>query len=252
MGRQSGQARLSLVHDMDRCAWSWALGRRPFKIAWLLVWGALGMLHVLVPLAEWRRVAPFVLLGWGVGIGTKRCGRRRSRHHLAHLVRIDCSPDFTASLGKANQHGVFLLSEQFGHMENVVGMPDTAFRVAGPKWIRVKPRRFDLSDTFDFPTTLLLWGNMLANFSGRGNEESEAFDDTDRGSRWRTWVKQTFSTDESGLVLGMFAGDRKSVSSDVPCVVGAVSFAGGQWVPRLPGVFGVFPVMQRQQPCCVG
>ena len=38
------------------------------EIPWpVTTWGVLGLLHVLVPLAEWRRIAPFVLLGWGFG-----------------------------------------------------------------------------------------------------------------------------------------------------------------------------------------
>ena len=36
------------------------------EIPWPVTsWGVLGLLHVLVPLAEWCRLAPFVLLGWG-------------------------------------------------------------------------------------------------------------------------------------------------------------------------------------------
>ena len=80
----------------------------PFPI---LTWGALAMLHVLLPLAEWQRIAPFVLLGWGVGswnLNTTQSDTFLSDITSPTLVRIDCSPDFTASLGRAKQHGVFL------------------------------------------------------------------------------------------------------------------------------------------------
>ena len=98
----------------------------------VLVWGVLGMLHVLVPLDEWRRVAPFVLLGWCVGhwnLATMRSEMFPNDSNSPTLVQLDCRPTFTPSLGKANQHGVFCCRNEFGHMERMwLGVPDTALR----------------------------------------------------------------------------------------------------------------------------
>ena len=187
----------------------------------VLTWGVLGVLHVLVPLDEWRRVAPFVLLGWGVGhwnLATVRSEMSPNVTYLPTLVQLDCRPSFTPSLGKAKQHGVFCCRNEFGHMEKVwLGVPDTALRAFEPMWIRVtSPRKFDLSDAFDFPGHLSSLGvTRVGQFLGLTNVGSRPSMPPTMAGRWRTWVKRTFSADESGLVLGMFAGDRKSVSSEV-------------------------------------
>ena len=187
----------------------------------ILTWGALAMLHVLLPLAEWKRIAPFVLLGWGVGswnMNTTQSDTFLSDILSPTLVRLDCRPDFTASLGRAKQHGVFLCRNALGQKARLwLSMPDSAFRVAGTKWIRVtQPKDFDLSDTFDFSDHLASLGMAhVGEFLGQEAVMSGHLTTPTVADRWRAWVKQTFSADESGLVLGMFAGDKKSVSSDV-------------------------------------
>ena len=75
---------------------------------------------------------------------------------------------------------------------------------------------FDLSDTFDFSDHLASLGMAhVGEFLGEADVIPRHLTTPTVADRWRTWVKQTFSADESGLVLGMFAGDKKSVSSDV-------------------------------------
>lgn len=84
----------------------------------ILTWGALAMLHVLLPLAEWQRIAPFVLLGWGVGswnLNTTQSDTFLSDTPSPTLVRLDCRPDFTASLGRANNMACFL-PRPMGHI----------------------------------------------------------------------------------------------------------------------------------------
>lgn len=187
----------------------------------LLTWGVLGMLHVLVPLTEWRRLAPLVLLGWCVGnwnLSTIRFEMPLKTTTSPNLAQLDCRPIFTPSLGKAKHHGVFRCRNDFGHMGRMwLGVPDTALRESGPMWIRVtSPRKFDLSDAFDFPAHLSSLGvTRVGQFLGLANVGSRPATPPNLASRWRTWVKRTFSTDESGLVLGMFAGDKKSVSPEV-------------------------------------
>ena len=222
----------------------------------VLVWGVLGMLHVLVPLDEWRRVAPFVLLGWCVGhwnLATMRSEMILNDTNSPTLRQLDCRPTFTPSLGKANQHGVFCCRNEFGHMERMwLGVPDTAIRGAGPMWIRVtSPRRFDLSDAFDFPAHLSSLGvTRVGQFLGSTNVESRPSTPATLASRWRTWVRRTFSTDESGLVLGMFAGDRKSVSPEVQHALRQLGLShllavSGYHVSLVSLLF--FLLMQRQQ-----
>ena len=187
----------------------------------ILTWGALAMLHVLLPLAEWKRIAPFVLLGWGVGswnLNTTQSDTFFSDTPSPTLVRLDCRPDFTASLGRAKHQGVFLCRNALGQKARLwLSMPDSAFRVAGPKWIRVtQPKEFDLSDQFDFSDHLASLGMAhVGEFLGEEDVMLGHLTTPTVADRWRAWVRQTFSADESGLVLGMFAGDKKSVSSDV-------------------------------------
>ena len=187
----------------------------------LLTWGVLGMLHVLVPLDEWQRVAPFVLLGWGLGswnLATTQSDMSLGDTTSPTLMQLDCRPDFTASLGRVKQHGVFFCRNELGNKAKLwLSVPDTAFRVSGPKWIRLtSPRKFDLSESFDFPAHLASLGvARVGEYLGEADVISRHLTMPTVADRWRTWVKQTFSTDESGLVLGMFAGDKKSVSSNV-------------------------------------
>ena len=213
------------------------------------------MLHVLVPLAEWRRVAPFVLLGWCVGnwnLSTTRFEMPLNNTTSPTLAQLDCRPTFTPSLGKAKQHGVFRCRNDFGDMGRMwLGVPDTALREPGPMWIRVtSPRKFDLSDAFDFPAHLSSLGvTRVGQFLG-WQTWSPGLQRRPLASRWRTWVKRTFSTDESGLVLGMFAGDRKSVSPEVQHALRQLGLShllavSGYHVSLVSLVF--FLLMQRQQ-----
>ena len=68
--------------------------------------------------------------------------------------------------------------------------------------------------------------------------------------RWRSWVKRKLSTDKSGLVLGMFAGDKKSVSREVQHALRQLGLShllavSGYHVSLVSLVF--FLLMQRQQ-----
>ena len=180
---------------MDRCAWPGHVGRSlssKIRIPWpFTTWGVLGCCMCWSRWPNGVDAVRFVGLGcWqleSVNVG-RRCFQRQ---HLSHLVQLDCRPTFTASLGKANQHGVFLCQERIRpHGKVVVGMPDTALR-PGPKWIRVtSPRRFDLSDTFDFPAHLA-WGWIVsANSLGESNVKSGHLNASHPTIRWRAWVKE--------------------------------------------------------------
>ena len=222
----------------------------------VLTWGVLGVLHVLVPLHEWRRVAPFVVLGWGVGhwnLATTRFEMSPNDTNSPTLVQLDCRPTFASSLGKSMQHGVFVCRDNSGHMGRMwLGVPDTAVRASGPMWIRVtSPRRFDLADAFDFPAHLSSLGvTRVGQFLGSTNVKFRPSTPATLTGRWRNWVKRTFSTDESGLVLGMFAGDKKSVSPEVQLALRQLGLShllavSGYHVSLVSLVF--FLLMQRQQ-----
>ncbi|MEE2837949.1 MAG: hypothetical protein VYD51_03810, partial [Bacteroidota bacterium] len=122
-------------------------------------WGVLGLLHVMVPLAEWRRIALFVLLGWGFGswnLSSSESDMTFQGPTSPTLMCLDCRPTFTASLGRSTQHGVFLCQNDLGQRGALwLSVPDTALHMAGRTWIRAtRPRPFDLSDAFDFPAHL--------------------------------------------------------------------------------------------------
>ena len=133
-------------------------------IPWpVTTWGVLGLLHVMVPLAEWRRIAPFVLMGWGFGSWNLSSSESDMTFHdptSPTLMCLDCRPTFTVSLGSSTQHGVFLCQNDLGQRGALwLSVPDTALRMAGRKWVRVtSPRPSDLSDAFDFPARLASLG----------------------------------------------------------------------------------------------
>ena len=176
---------------------------------------------MVVPFAEWRRLAPFVLLGWGFGSWNLSSSESDMTFHgptSPTLMCLDCAPTFTASLGRSTQHGVFLCQNDLGHRGALwLSVPDTALQVAGRKWIRVtSPEPFDLSDAFDFSSHLASLGVVCTGqLLGVSNAESRRSSPPSLAERWRSWVKRKLSTDKSGLVLGMFAGDKKSVHHDV-------------------------------------
>ena len=83
-----------------------------------LTWAVFGLLHVLLPLAEWQRVALFVLLRWGLGswnLSSTQSDMALSDTTSPILVQLSCRPDFTASLGRTRQHGVFLCRNELGY-----------------------------------------------------------------------------------------------------------------------------------------
>lgn len=222
----------------------------------VLTWGVLAMLHVLVPLAEWRRLAPFVLLGWGFGnwnLTTSESDMTLEAATSPTLMCLDCSPTFTASLGRSTQHGVFLCQNDLGQRGTLwLSMPDTALRMDGPKWIRVtSPQAFDLSDAFDFSAHLASLGVVCTGqLLGVSNLESRRSYPPSLADRWRSWVKRELSTDKSGLALGMFAGDKKSVPHDVQHALQQLGLShllavSGYHVSLVSLVF--FFLLQRQQ-----
>ncbi|MGB2470783.1 MAG: ComEC/Rec2 family competence protein, partial [Flavobacteriales bacterium] len=90
----------------------------------------------------------------------------------------------------------------------------------------------------------------VGQFLGSTTVESRTSTPSTLAGRWRTWVKRTFSTDESGLVLGMFAGDKKSVSPEVQLALRQLGLShllavSGYHVSLVSLVF--FLLMQRQQ-----
>ena len=176
---------------------------------------------MLVPVTEWCRLAPFVLMGWGFGswnLTTSESGMTSEDTASPTVLCLDCKPTFTASLGRSTQHGVFSCQNDSGQRGALwLSMPDTALHMVGRKWIRVTPSRtYDLSDAFDFSSHLASLGVICTGqLLGVSNTESKRSSPPSLADRWRSWVKRKLSTDKSGLVLGMFAGDKKSVHHDV-------------------------------------
>lgn len=227
------------------------------EIPWpVTTWGVLGLLHVLVPLAEWCRLAPFVLLGWGFGSWNLSPSESDMTFHgptSPTLMCLDCAPTFTASLGRSTQHGVFLCQNDLGQRGALwLSVPDTALHMAGRKWVRVtSPRPFDLSDAFDFPAHLASLGvDCVGQFLGESNVNSRDASPPAWADRWRAWVKCRLSADKSGLALGMFAGDKNSVSREVQHALRQLGLShllavSGYHVSLVSLVF--FLLMQRQQ-----
>lgn len=187
-----------------------------------LIWWLLGLLQLLLPVTEWRRVAPFVLLGWVFGFWNMGLGFTTSSRDHATMECLDCRPRFTPSEGRTTHYGVFRCRNGSGQMKLIwLNMPDTALRLTAPSWIRVsRPAAFDMSDAFDFPRYLSSLGvASQGEFLGVVNARPLSTFPRERpnslSERWRTWVRRTYDCDESGLVLGMFAGDKKSVHPEV-------------------------------------
>ena len=214
--------------------WTVALGLGMWMATWLrdcptplpfLMWGVLGSLHVLLPLAEWRRVVLFVLAGWTFGIWNLKSSELAwpvEGNESPLLLCLGCQPTFTPSVGRTMQHGTFFCRDGLGHKGLLwLSMPDTAIRTPGSSWVQVtRPRTFDRSDPFDFSAHLSSLG-VRSRGMWLGRPDSTFWDSEfpTRGNtlaeRWRAWLKQKFVQDKSGLVLGMFAGDKKCVDREV-------------------------------------
>ena len=165
------------------------------------------------------------------------------RHRVSHCVVLDCRPTF-GFLRQSTQHGCLVVNDPGQRGALWLSMPDTALHMVGRKWIRVTPSRtYDLSDAFDFSSHLASLGVVCTGqLLGVSNAESRRSSPPSLADRWRSWVKRKLSTDKSGLVLGMFAGDKKSVHHDVQRALRQLGLShllvvSGYHVSRVLGVF---------------
>ena len=179
-------------------------------------------------LTTWKRTLPWLLAGWVVALAFQELHQYRRLQCIDSsvaqwvLIRPDFLPTSDAMLNETEQSGIWTGSTADGKrckiwLRTTVMEPRGSWRWA---FVQMHPiEKSDLTSSFDFEAYLksqgvvananvLRWGESVPlSWLGRLTERC--------GWSWRRHLSCIFEGDGTGLLLGIFGGDKKSVPKSV-------------------------------------
>ena len=188
----------------------------------------LGVGSALVfPHAQWKSVLPWLLAGWGLAHLCVGAQHRESRPPIGSpvtewaLIRPAFLPSHLAMSGESSQGGLWCGVDAQGKHLRIWLNADIHEARERWRWAVVQLRGIEASDwtaAFDFGAYLrqadvTAQGDVVAWGDAVGLSPIEATVER-LGWRWRKQLAQRFEQDETGLLLGIFGGDKKAVSRD--------------------------------------
>ena len=189
----------------------------------------LGVGSALVfPHVQWKSVLPWLLAGWSLAhlcMGAQHLTRRSPIDSPVAewaLIRPAFLPSHRTMVGESSQAGLWLGVDAQGKYLRIWLNADIHEAHGKWRWALVQLRGIDASDwtaAFDFGAylrhadvtaqgTVVVWGDAV------GLSPIEVGVDA-VGWRWRKYLAQRFEQDGTGLLLGIFGGDKKAVSREI-------------------------------------
>lgn len=179
-------------------------------------------------LTTWKRTLPWLLAGWVVALAFQELHQYRRLQCIDSsvaqwvLIRPDFLPTSDAMLNETEQSGIWTGSTADGKrckiwLRTTVMEPRGSWRWA---FVQMHPiEKSDLTSSFDFEAYLKSQG-VVANAKvlrwGESVPLSRLGRFTERcGWSWRRHLSCIFAGDGTGLLLGIFGGDKKSVPMSV-------------------------------------
>jgi len=199
---------------------------------WTHLWALLAGLLICLPLRLWKKAGPWVLFGWTSSAGLLFADEHSSRGPTSGSpiwTEVLVSPQFVESTHTNDDgqlRGIWEAMDPQGRRFRIWMATSASDDGGFPRWawVNLHPLpRSDVSDAFSFEAYLisarvrcqahfLKWSESAGLSSGSRSVEAHI---RAAALRWRTWLKSRFSGRGQGLILGMFAGDRKAVPTDV-------------------------------------
>lgn len=196
----------------------------------LLLWWLLGGLMLCLTLGEWEKVVRWVLLGWVTSTGLLWADQRASRPPMAQdptWSQVVVSPQFVGSTEAergSSMRGIWEAMDDRGCRFRIWMEAESPSKACFPQraFVILHPiPHSDLADAFSFESYLKS-SRVCSRAEFLSWEETEEHSRRsldvqvrEMAWRWRTWLASRFSGRGQGLILGMFAGDRKAVPREV-------------------------------------
>ena len=182
---------------------------------------------LVFPHAQWKSVLPWFLAGWGLAHLCVGAQHRESRSPIGSpvaewvLIRPAFLPSHLTMSGASTQSGLWSGIDAQGKHLRIWLNADIHEARGRWRWALVQLRGIEASDwtaAFDFGAYLrhadvTAQGDVVAWGDAVGLSPIEATVER-LGWRWRRHLAQRFEQDETGLLLGIFGGDKKAVSRD--------------------------------------
>ena len=217
---------------------------------------------IVFPHAQWKAVLPWLLAGWGLAQicaqEQQRAGRLPVETPVAEwvLIRPAFLPSHLSMSGASSQGSLWSGVDAQGQHLRIWMKADIHEAHGRWRWAFVQLHRIEASDwsaAFDFGVylrnanvtaqgTVVAWGGSVALPPVKAGLER-------LGWTWRQLLARRFARDESGLLLGIFGGDKRAVSREVK---GAFQRLGLAHLLAVSGyhvglVAGLFLILLRSQ-----
>lgn len=213
---------------------------------------------LVFPHVQWKFVLPWLLSGWTLAhlcVGVQHRERRApicSPVAEWALIRPAFLPSHLVMSGASNQGGLWCGVDAKGKHLRIWLNADIHEAEGRWRWALVQLRGIEASDwtaAFDFGAYLqnadvTALGDVVAWGDAVGLSPLDAYVEA-MGWRWRNHLAQRFERDETGLLLGIFAGDKKAVSPEIKKAFQKLGLAhllavSGYHVGLVAGLFLVF------------
>ena len=180
------------------------------------------------PLPTWKRTLPWLMIGWGLAWTLRayqenqRLPERTSSNASWVLLRPTFLPTAQLMECKGAQAGIWTGVDVDGRHIKMWMKADVPDMQGMWQWALVILRPLEISDLnspFDFQAYLRTQGVSAQGEVVRWGESLSRSWMAQRTARlgwaWRTHLATTFKGDETGLLLGIFGGDKKAVSPEI-------------------------------------
>lgn len=180
------------------------------------------------PLPTWKRTLPWLMIGWALAWTLRahqeaqRLPQRSSSNASWVLLRPTFLPTAQVMQSKGKQAGIWTGADVHGRRIKMWMKADVHEKQGHWQWALVTLRPLETSDlnaSFDFQAYLHSQGVVaqgeVIHWGDRLSRSWMAQCTSRLGWAWRSHLAATFEADETGLLLGIFGGDKKAVSPEI-------------------------------------
>ena len=201
---------------------------RPVHGEWIwMLWLLMGGVSVVLEPCAWRNSLGFILLGWCCGAWMGGTSQSSSGHGSSISAWVDEAVAVPCYVPSARRDSLqkqggpwWLLAHNNAPKKVWMSLPSDMALAPRKGWFRWRlPDAHDPADAFPFKNYLEQQGmeGTVSMISSSALGEIETMGERTRqwALAWRSWVHRRTRDNANGLLLGVFAGDRRAVSPEL-------------------------------------